>query len=104
MLAEPTFKVDGRVGVRFSRRRFDLLDVLFVVVTLEIVALVVDKRWVAMDNGSLIASMLGNLRPRSQISRLSIGTGGRTTTNLLVSSRATGGFKVALVHEPAPPF
>ncbi len=99
--------MNRRVRVLFGGGSFYLLDVLVVVVALDIVAVLVHKRRIAVDNSTLVAGEIGNLEvtllahegdPPLFIHHCHERP--RAATNLLVSNRTTGGPKMSLTDKP----
>ena len=60
-MAVRTFEMNRRVRVLFCGGGFYFLDVFVVVVALDIVAVLVYKRRIAVDNSALVAGEIGDL-------------------------------------------
>lgn len=100
-----TFEMNRGVRVLFGCGSFNFLDVLVVVVALEIVAVFVHKRRIAVDNSALVAGKIGDLavtllahEGTPLLFVLPRETQG--ATNLLVSDGTTGGSKMSLTDKP----
>lgn len=76
-----TLKMDGRIGICFGGIGNGLLDPFFIVVAVDLVAVVVNERWVSVDDDALVAGMFDDL---------------------FVSLWARGRSEGALPHEPGP--
>lgn len=49
--------MDGRIGICFGGIGHGLLDPFFIVVTVNLVAVVVNERWISVDYDALVAGM-----------------------------------------------
>jgi uncharacterized membrane protein (UPF0136 family) len=104
--AEPTFEVDGRVRILLESGGNRLLNLFLVVVALNVVAVLIDQRRVAVDDRSLVSGVICDLfvclvSSVCQTVRTQ-GCVAAGVTHLLVCLRAHRRRKSALADKPRP--